>query len=128
MRAGFDGAFFGMILEGVGGAGSVSASFAVRGLEVAGVDGGRLAGAGAAVECPFPVLKALASAALGTSAGVLISGGSEEGGSEPMLGLSGVRNGDLNGLLSVFAASFSRRRLACGVDIVRCTWTLVSRQ
>jgi len=34
-----------------------------------------------------------------------------------MLGFSGVRKGDLNGLCSVLAASFSRRRFACGVDI-----------
>jgi len=46
-----------------------------------------------------------------------VSGGSEDGGSEPMLGFSGVRKGDLNGLCSVLAASFSRRRFACGVDI-----------
>jgi hypothetical protein len=57
-------------------------------------------------------------------AGVLTSGGSEEGGSEPMLGRSGVRKGDLNGFLSVFVASFSRRRLACGVDILVCAVAL----
>jgi hypothetical protein len=34
-----------------------------------------------------------------------------------MLGFNGVRNGDLNGFWSVFVASFSRRRFACGVDI-----------
>lgn len=34
-----------------------------------------------------------------------------------MLGFSGVRKGDLNGLSSVLFASFNRRRLACGVDI-----------
>lgn len=57
-------------------------------------------------------------------AGVLTSGGSEEGGSEPILGLSGVRNGDLNGFLSVLEASFSLRRLACGVDILACAAAL----
>ena len=50
--------------------------------------------------------------------GVFISDGSDDGGSEPGLGFNGVRNGDLNGLWSVFAASFSLRRLACGVDIL----------
>lgn len=51
-------------------------------------------------------------------ADMLTSGGSEDGGSEPMLGLSGVRKGDLNGFFKVFAASFSLRRLACGVDML----------
>lgn len=68
------------------------------------------AAVGAVVECVYEV----------DCAGVLISGGSEEGGSEPILGLSGVRKGDLNGFLKVSEASFSLRRLACGVDIVIC--------
>ena len=68
------------------------------------------AAVGAVVECAYEA----------GCAGVLISGGSEEGGSEPMLGLSGVRKGDLNGFLKVSEASFSLRRLACGVDIVIC--------
>jgi hypothetical protein len=42
-----------------------------------------------------------------------------------MPGRNGVRNGDLNGLLSVFVASFSRRRFACGVDIFAHTAALV---
>lgn len=50
--------------------------------------------------------------------GVLISGGSDDWGSEPKLGFSGVRKGDLNGFWSVFVASFNRRRLACGVDML----------
>lgn len=54
-----------------------------------------------------------------------VSGGSEDGGSEPMLGFSGVRKGDLNGLCSVLVASFSRRRLACGVDIFAVMVALV---
>ncbi len=58
--------------------------------------------------------------------GVLTSGGSDEGGSEPMFGLSGVRKGDLNGFLKVLEASFSLRRLACGVDILACTAALGS--
>lgn len=43
--------------------------------------------------------------------------GFEDDGSEPVVGFEGVRNGDLNGLCSVFVASFSRRRLASGVDM-----------
>lgn len=56
--------------------------------------------------------------------GVLCSGGSDDGGSEPTLGLSGVRKGDLNGFFNVLVASFSLRRLACGVDIPKCTAAL----
>lgn len=55
-----------------------------------------------------------------------VSGGSEDGGSSPMLGFNGVRKGDLNGFCSVFAASFSRRRFACGVDISATLPTFVS--
>lgn len=54
------------------------------------------------------------------------SGGSEDGGSSPMLGFNGVRKGDLNGLCSVFAASFSRRRFACGVDMPATLYTFES--
>jgi hypothetical protein len=50
--------------------------------------------------------------------GALTSDGSEDGGSSPMLGFSGVRKGDLNGFWSVLVASSSRRRFACGVDIL----------
>lgn len=57
--------------------------------------------------------------------GVFSSGGSEEGGSSPMLGFNGVRKGDLNGFWSVLVASFSRRRLACGVDILSTGLALV---
>lgn len=53
-------------------------------------------------------------------------GGSEDGGSSPMLGFNGVRKGDLNGLCSVFAASFSRRRFACGVDMSAILYTFES--
>jgi hypothetical protein len=59
--------------------------------------------------------------------GVLISGGSDDGGSEPKLGFSGVRKGDLNGFWSVLVASFSRRRLACGVDMLACIVALGPR-
>lgn len=54
-------------------------------------------------------------------AGMLTSGGSEDGGSEPKPCFSGVRNGDLKGLWSVLVASLRRRRLACGVDIAAFT-------
>jgi hypothetical protein len=59
---------------------------------------------------------------------VLRSGGSDEGGSEPNPGFNDVRNGDLNGLWSVFIASFSRRRFACGVDIFAGTVALAHFQ
>lgn len=68
------------------------------------------AAVGPVVECAYKV----------DCASVLISGGLEEGGSELILGLCGVRKGDLNGFLKVSEASFSLRRLACGVDIVIC--------
>jgi hypothetical protein len=54
-----------------------------------------------------------------------MSGGSEDGGSEPKPGFNGVRNGDLKGLESVFALSFSRRRFACGVDMFGCAVSFV---
>lgn len=99
----------------------MSGGFARRGWEVTGVADGCIACAGTVVGCPRPASNVLGPADLVASAGVLNSGGSEDGGSDPILGLRGVRNGDLNGLFSVFAASFSRRRLACGVDIFGCT-------
>jgi hypothetical protein len=43
-----------------------------------------------------------------------------------MLGFNGVRKGDLNGFWSVFVASFSRRRFACGVDIFAAVVALSS--
>jgi hypothetical protein len=52
--------------------------------------------------------------------GVATSTGSDEGGSLEFWGVSrfnGVRKGDLKGLWSVFDASFSRRRFACGVSM-----------
>jgi hypothetical protein len=75
------------------------------------------------VEFAALVVMLLMFEAAGT--GVCISGGSEDGGSSPMLGFSGVRKGDLNGFLSVFVASFSRRRFACGVDIFAGAGALV---
>ena len=53
--------------------------------------------------------------------GAFEPGGSEDGGSEPTTGLTGVRKGDLNGLCSVLVASSSRRRFASGVDIFMTT-------
>lgn len=117
VRAGFAGGFFDIVFEGVNDAGRRCGGFTVRGLEVAGVDVGCSAGVVAADACPCLAREGCAMETLGGTAIVPSSGGSEDGGSEPMLGFRGVRNGDLNGLLSVFAASFSRRRLACGVDI-----------
>jgi hypothetical protein len=67
--------------------------------------------------CLLAALGSKVAACTNVALCVLTSGGSEEGGSEPNPGFNGVRNGDLNGLWSVFAASFSRRRFACGVDI-----------
>lgn len=55
-----------------------------------------------------------------------VSGGSENGGSSPMLGFDSVRKGDLNGFCNVFAASFSRRRFACGVDMFATLYTFES--
>lgn len=48
----------------------------------------------------------------------LVSGVSGPCGSESVVGLSGVRKGDLNGFFKVLVASFSLRRLACGVNIL----------
>ena len=67
----------------------------------------------------------------GLVTGVAASGGSndgrsDKGESELGEGFNGVRNGDLNGLCSVLAASFSRCRLAWGVDIVAISWALGS--
>jgi hypothetical protein len=61
---------------------------------------------------------------------VLMSGGSEDGGSEPKLCFSGVRKGDLKGLWSVLVASLSRRRFASGVDMlaVVCALSVSDKQ
>lgn len=76
------------------------------------VDGSSLAGWVGTV-----AIAGLASMVCKGDADTFGSEGSDEGGSEPMSGFTGVRKGDLNGLWSVLAASFSRRRLACGVGI-----------
>lgn len=64
--------------------------------------------------------------AVGVSAPVDRSGVSEAVESlGDVWGFNGVRKGDLNGLRSVFEASFNRRRLACGDDIVLSIHPLV---
>lgn len=87
------------------------------GPECAGVRGGCLASSDELGGCSTLVIAATFATDTGNVLCMLISGGSEDGGSETVLGFNGVRKGDLNGLWRVFAASFSRRRLACGVDI-----------
>jgi hypothetical protein len=121
VREGFVGVFFETDCEGV-----EKLEREVSGLAKRGWEGG--AGVGTTFVCRGTA-RAIAGVASGAGyefgrTGVLISGGSDEGGSEPMLGLSGVRKGDLNGFLSVFVASFSLRRLACGVDILACAVAL----
>lgn len=121
MRDGLDGVFFGADLEGVDELGRDASGLVKRGCEGIDVATAAFGCAGAL----GPVSGAVSGVVYEIErAGVLTSGGSEEGGSEPMLGLSGVRNGDLNGLFKVFVASFSRRRLACGVDILICAAAL----
>lgn len=114
-RDGFDSVFFGACCEGFFKLVRVANGLAHCACEGTGVVAAVLIGAGA--------LAGVAGVVSGVAyevkhAAVLISGGSDEGGSEPMLGLSDVRKGDLNGFFRVFVASFSLRRLACGVDIL----------
>jgi len=129
---GFDGAFFDATRDGVDRFGRETRGFETRGvtLDVAVILGGCIEAVQVAACCaPLSAGAVLAGAivVLGlSSAGVWISGGSEDGGSSPMLGFNGVRNGDLNGFWSVFVASFSRRRFACGVDIFAGVWALVA--
>ena len=121
VRAGFVGTFFSCILDGVKKLGRVGSGFEAGGRVGAGVVRD---GAAEAAESLFVLFDCITATDFGVSAGAWISGGSEDGGSEPKLGLKGVRNGDLNGLLRVFAASFSRRRFTCGVDICDCSRAL----
>ena len=130
---GFDGVFFDTTCDGVDRIGRETRGLEARGvtLDVAGVLGGCIEAAQVAACCApssaGAVLLAGTVVALGVlSAGVWTSGGSEDGESSLMLGFNGVRNGDLNGFWSVFVASFSRRRFACGVDIFAGVWALVS--
>jgi len=130
---GFDDVFFDATRDGVDRFGRETRGFETRGvtLDVAGVLGGCIEAEQVAACCaPLSagaVLLAGAIVVLGiSSAGAWTSGGSEDGGSSPMLGFNGVRNGDLNGFWSVFVASFSRRRFACGVDIFAGVWALVA--
>jgi hypothetical protein len=123
VREGFEGAFFARPREDVEKLGREGSGLEARGKSRA-VAGDAGNGLGATTDASL-----FAGTRGGTTREVVaidvpISGGSEEGGSEPMPGFRGVRNGDLNGLWSVFAASFSRRRLACGVDILGCAEAL----
>ena len=122
MREGFEGVFFGATREGVEKFGRDTRGFEMRGLEATGVPGTWLETV-VLVDCcrPLPLETSslvASSAAFGViGAEAWTSGGSDDGGSSPMLGFNGVRKGDLNGFWSVFVASFNRRRFACGVDI-----------
>jgi hypothetical protein len=120
VRAGFVGALLDKVLEGVKELGRVGGGCERRGRHGAGAARGFSTCAGDASEWSF------AAAFMCVVIGVWISGGSDEGGSEPKPGFNGVRNGDLNGLESVFTLSFSRRRFACGVDIFDCAVSFVS--
>lgn len=115
MREGFDGVFFWVDREGVEILEREVSGLVKRGCEGPGVaviavgragTQGTVSGVLSGVVYEFD------------REGLMASGGSGDGGSESMLGRSGVRKGDLNGFLSVFVASFSLRRLACGVDIL----------
>lgn len=121
MRDGFDGVFFVAGREGVENLVCAVTGLVKRGCEGAGVVTTAFGGAGALVGVAGTMLGVAYGA---DCADVLTSGGSEDGGSEPMFGLSGVRKGDLNGFFKVFVASFSLRRLACGVDILGCAAAL----
>jgi hypothetical protein len=133
-REGFEGIFFGKTREGVCKFGRDTSGFELRVLEGAGVAGGCLEGATVAGCCSPSLASCTGKVALpvivvefeAAGAGVCSSGGSEDGGSSPMLAFSGVRKGDLNGFLSVFVASFSRRRFAVGVDICAAVGALGS--
>lgn len=118
VRDGFDGVFFGACLEG-----ESRLDRAAIGLGKHGCEGADIAAVAIVLTGTLEsVLSAMGGVVYEVEvAGVLTSGGSEDGGSEPMLGLSGVRKGDLNGFFNVFVASFSLRRLACGVDILART-------
>jgi hypothetical protein len=121
----FEGVFFETVRDGVEKFGRDASGFEARDLEGPGVAGvcseGALVAAGCSplwadgVRVVAKVEAAITRKAAG--AGVCTSGGSEDGGSSPMVGFNGVRKGDLKGFLSVFVASFNRRRFACGVDI-----------
>jgi hypothetical protein len=122
VREGFEAVFFETTREGVEKLGREGSGFETRDWEGAGV--ARVCFVSVTDGSSFAVVWDGAACSSVTE-GMPISEGSEESGSEPMPGFNGARNGDLNGLCSVFAASFSRRRLACGVDISDCTSALI---
>ena len=121
MRDALTGAFLAAVREGVAKLGREGRGFEARGSEGAGAEGCL---GGAKEPSPF-VVACGEGASIGIAVYVPISGGSEDGGSEPKPGLNGVRNGDLNGFCSVLVASFSRRRFACGVDMFAYTVALI---
>lgn len=116
MRDGFDSVFFGGDRKDV----VEPFEHEVSGLKARGFDDTGIEAAAFGRANAVAVVKGLVSGAVSGRgcAGMLMSGGSDDGGSDPMLGLSGVRKGDLNGFFNVFVASFSLRRLARDVDIL----------
>ena len=101
---GFDGVFFETTRDGVDVLGREMRGFEMRGfpLEDAGVDGGckeatEVVACCASLTAGAALLAAVIVVSGVFSAGLCISGGSEDGGSSPILGFNGVRNGDLNG-------------------------------
>jgi hypothetical protein len=113
VREALAGNFFVGAREGVAKLGREGSGFGARSLEGTGVAGCVVD----VVECLVSVVEWKGAPCIDCETGVPASGGSEEGGSVPMPGLTGVRNGDLNGFWSVLVASFSRRRLTFGVDM-----------
>lgn len=116
VRDGFDRVFFGAGREGVDKLVRAAIGLVKQGCEGAGVIATDFGGAAA--------LAGVAGAVLGVTYGTNCADVLTSGGSEPMFGLSGVRKGDLNGFFNVFVASFSLRRLTCGVDILGCAAAL----
>lgn len=76
--------------------------------------------------CPWGMEGVESEATVGVSMAVDRVGASEGALLDGACGFNGVRKGDLKGLWSVFEASFSRRRLACGVDMISNTLPLAA--
>lgn len=114
---GFDGIFFDSDRESAVESERDARVFDSRGSEGTGADGVCWTTADVEVGCSSLVIAMRFDLCTGTDASFCIPEGSKDGVPETVLGFNGVRKGDLNGFWSVFAASFSRRRLACGVDI-----------